>query len=206
MNVMTNMTQLARAPGDPQVLKSGPSSLGGAARLAHVLGWISYGLGIAELMAAPRIVKALGLEAHERLVRGYGIREMGAGMLSLSFDAKIGIASRIAGDAVDLVTLATAKGGDDRQKANRKTALAVVAGITALDILCFAALQKRLGRGDSVSFDYSDRSGFPMGVEAARGAARDFETPLEFRASPQLAAVSDSSDSAGARDRPSLPA
>jgi hypothetical protein len=31
--------------------------------------------------------------------------------------------------------------------------------------------------------DYSDRSGFPKGVEAARGAARrDFETPSDMRA------------------------
>ena len=36
-----------------------------------------------------------------------------------------------------------------------------------------------------------DRTGFPLGVQAARGAAKDFQVPPDMRAAPALAAVSD---------------
>ena len=81
-----HVANIARSKGDPRVLRSGPSSLGGADRMAKALGWFSIGLGLTELIAAKRITRALGMEGKEILVRAYGVREIGPGLISLSPD------------------------------------------------------------------------------------------------------------------------
>lgn len=58
---MTFFSNIARSEGDPEVLRSGPSSLGRADQLAKALGWFSLGLGLAELLAPRRITRALGM-------------------------------------------------------------------------------------------------------------------------------------------------
>src|SRR5688500_8252444 len=108
MNALTNKTQIMRSPGDPKVLRSGKSSLTGADSLTRFLGWFRLGLGIVELAAPGRITKALGMEGKEKLVRAYGMREIAAGVPTLSFDRRVGLTSRIAGDFLDLATLAPA--------------------------------------------------------------------------------------------------
>src|SRR5215208_6410625 len=104
MNYLSNLT---RPAGDPRVIRSGPSSLSGADRLSRVLGWFSLGLGLAELLAPRRITMALGMQGNETLVRAYGAREIGSGILSLSVDKNTGLWSRVAGDGLDLATLLT---------------------------------------------------------------------------------------------------
>lgn len=79
-----SISNIARSKGDPKVLHSGPSSLGAADRLAKALGWNSIGLGVAELVAPERFTRALGMEGKEGLVRAYGVRELGHGIVSLS--------------------------------------------------------------------------------------------------------------------------
>ena len=69
---MTYISNIARSQGDPKVLRSGPSSLGGADRLARALGWFSLGLGLAELLAPRLFTHALGMRGSEGLVRAYG--------------------------------------------------------------------------------------------------------------------------------------
>ncbi len=192
MNVMTNITNLtqkiARSPGDPQVLKSGPSSLGAPDRLARALGWFSLGLGAYELFAARRLAGTLGMEGKEGLIRAYGAREIGAGIMSLSVDSSFGIANRLVGDAIDVATLMPALGRDNPKRDNAVTALALVLGVTALDMIAYGSLKKRHARVEGQARDYSDRTGFPGGVEAARGAALDsFETPVDFRVVPPMA-------------------
>src|SRR5215208_7371781 len=84
--IMNYISNIARSEGDPKVVRSGPSSLSGADRLAKGLGWFSLVLGAAELIAPQRITRALGMEGKEALVRAYGAREIASGMLSLSPD------------------------------------------------------------------------------------------------------------------------
>lgn len=184
MNLLTKATETVRSPGDPKVLKTGPSSMGAPDRLARALGWFSIGLGLAELLAAPRMTRALGMEGKEALVRGYGAREFGSGVLSLSLDKTVGIWSRVAGDALDIATLATVYRNDNPQKRNVGLALAAVVGVMAFDVLCAQGLMVRHKRGKGQVRDYSDRSGWPQGLERARGAARDFQVPADMRAAP----------------------
>src|SRR4051794_35414074 len=102
---MGYLSNIARSEGDPKVLSSGPSSRGGVDELARGLGWFSIGLGLAELLAPRKFTRALGMQGSEMLVRGYGLREIGHGMLSLSSDKTVGLWSRVGGDALDILTL-----------------------------------------------------------------------------------------------------
>ena len=156
-------------------------------RVARNLGWFSIGLGLAEIIAPGRIAKAVGLEGKENLLRGYGAREIGAGMWALSDTPAPAIWSRVAGDLVDLGTLAIgARGGDDEQRRNAGIAIAAVAGITLIDLLTAASLTREQSekRGE-VGRDYSDRSGFPKGIEAARGASTGAESASVMPESPR---------------------
>ena len=189
MNIMTKMSDLARSPGDPKILKSGPSSLGAPDRLAKALGWFSIGLGVSQLLAAPRYTRALGVEGREWVVRMAGVREITHGLLSLSPDKKAGLWSRVGGDVFDIATLAAAL-RDNPKRDNVKTALTAVIGITLLDLIGAQSVTARHARQRGQARDYRDRSGFPQGVARARGAAADFETPPDFRAAPPTARVS----------------
>ncbi|WP_206435965.1 hypothetical protein [Altericroceibacterium xinjiangense] len=181
MTLVTDMTQsIAREPGDPEVVETGHSSLTGLDKAARALGWFSLGLGLAEVFAAGKIADTLGVEGKEGLIRTYGVRELGAGMMSLSLNKETGIGSRVAGDALDMATLLPVL-MSSRKKGNVLIALAVVAGIAALDTYVFTALKKENARSEPPR-DFSDRSGFPGGVQAARGAAlKNFETPRDFQ-------------------------
>lgn len=151
-------------------------------RLATGLGWFSVGLGLVELLAARSLTRTLGMEGHEGLVRAYGARELATGVAILaSHDPTPWIWGRVGGDALDLATLATGLKDENGEKPAVGLAMAAVLGVTALDILCAQGLtsQKSLAGRDVP--DYGDRTGFPMGVERSRGAARDFVPPADFR-------------------------
>ncbi|MGG5820272.1 hypothetical protein [Falsiroseomonas sp. HW251] len=194
---MGYLSNIARSEGDPKILRSGPSSRGNADELARALGWFSIGLGLAELFAPRQFTRALGMEGSETLVRSYGLREIGHGILSLSPDKTTGLWSRVGGDALDILTLATAYRPDNPKRDNVGLALAAVAGITLLDVVGAQAVTSRHRRTGGDRQRYRDRSGFPQGARNARGAARkDFRTPPDMQAAPALAAVSRVGDDA----------
>ncbi|WP_198008867.1 hypothetical protein [Methylocystis rosea] len=140
MTYFTGLSNIARSEGDPKVLSSGHSSLTGAHRLAHALGWFSIGLGLTELFAPQLVTRTLGVRGKETLVRAYGLREIGSGVLSLSVDKAVGLQSRLAGDAVDLATLAAFAPRSSRPRAIAP-ALMALAGVTLLDL--FGAFGRR---------------------------------------------------------------
>jgi hypothetical protein len=156
-------------------------------RVARGLGWFSLGLGLAEIVAPGKLGRALGLEGKETLLRAYGGREIGAGVWALSDTPAPAIWARVAGDLVDLGTLAAGlRGADDQQRRNAFIALAAVGGITLVDLLTAMSLTAETSENKgNTGRDYSDRSGFPGGADEARGAARrDFRTPTDYRAAP----------------------
>lgn len=169
-------------PASTLVTSRPDRSLTATDRVARGLGWFSIGLGLAELIAPGKLSRALGLEGRERLLQAYGGREIGAGIWALSDTPAPAIWGRVAGDIVDLATLAAGlRDGDEEQRRNAWIALAAVAGITAVDILTAASLTaEQSERRGETGRDYSDRSGFPRGAESARGAAEGF-TPVDFQ-------------------------
>jgi hypothetical protein len=166
-------------------------SLTTADRMARLLGWFSIGIGIAELVAPGRIARMVGLEGKETLLRAYGGREIASGVGALSVDAGPAIWSRVAGDLLDLGTLASSarNSEDEDQRRYAGYAIAAVVGMTLIDLFVASSLTKQRSRSRGESRDYSDRSGFPGGVAEARGKAGDFQTPPEYRAPPQIASA-----------------
>lgn len=169
---MTYLSNIVRSEGDPRVIRSGRSSLPPADRMARGLGWFSIALGVGELLGARSLARALGMRGSEGLIRSYGAREVLSGVLSLSIDKQAGLWSRVGGDALDLATLYTGLRNDNPKRDNVGAAIAVVLGVTVLDILAANAVGNRHMRSQGTHRDYSDRTGFPRGVDAARGRAR----------------------------------
>lgn len=152
------------------------SSLSGSDALVRGIGLFSIGLGIAELVAPGKIAKTFGLEGKENLLRAYGLREIGAGIGTLSINPTPALWARVGGDVLDAATLAFgARGSDQPVRKNAMMGIAAVAGIAALDAFAASMMKKRGGERPPPA-DYSDRSGFPKGVEASRGYYRQRKT------------------------------
>lgn len=171
MNMIDRLTDIARSPGDPQVQSTGPSSLQPSDRLARGLGWFSLALGALELAAPGAITRTLGLQGKEGLVRAYGAREIAAGVPTLSIDKQVGLASRVAGDIVDIATLLPALGRHNPQRGNAAVALLAVGAVTVLDCIALGGTSRVHSRNRGKTRDYRDRSGLPRGVESSRGLA-----------------------------------
>jgi len=116
-----------------------------AMTLARGLGAFSIALGLAELLAPRRLNKLLGADA-PNLTRAYGAREIvtGIGLLAAK-DPTPWVWARVAGDVLDIATLAAAGRGENSKKASIGTAIGLVAGITALDLLSAQKLHSRTG-------------------------------------------------------------
>lgn len=140
--------------------------------LARGLGWFSIALGVAELVAPKSLGRALGMEHRAGLLQAYGLREIATGVGILAADDPAPwIWGRIAGDALDLVTLAPGLGEDNPERAGVGVAVGTVAAVTLLDLYCARQLGANTEPPRPMR-DYSDRSGFPDTPERMRGAAR----------------------------------
>lgn len=143
-------------------------------RIAQGLGWFSIVLGLMEIAMARRLSRALRID--DRLLRAYGAREIATGVgLLASRNRAPWMYARVAGDALDIATLAAALPGNPN-KAGVGMALSAVAGVTALDVATSADFRAQRRARVAVR-DYSDRSGFPRPAGAMRGAARGRGSP-----------------------------
>lgn len=110
-----------------------------AERLARMLGWLSLGRGMSQLLMPQVISRTAGMAEHPILLRALGLREIASGIGILGQPRKTGwLWSRVAGDVMDLALLGMAANVPGKSGARRRRAVAVaavVAGIAALDIL-----------------------------------------------------------------------
>jgi len=155
--------------------------------LAQTLGWFSIGLGLMETLMPGALLRATGTKSSKSMIRAYGVREIanGIGILSAK-DPTPWIWARVAGDALDITTMASRSGG-----AGAAVAAAAVAGVTALDIICAQNLSTEQQRPRQPLRDYSMRSGFMRPPEQMRGAALRGATsrePALVDATPALSA------------------
>ena len=124
------------------------------------------------------------MEGKEGLVRAYRRARDRHGMLSLSLDKQVGLWSRVAGDGLDIATLLRRCSPDNPKRDNVELALAMVLGVTLLDILGAQGTtvrHSRKGGGDAAPV-HGTGAAFRRAWRAARGAARDFRTPPDMRA------------------------
>jgi uncharacterized membrane protein len=109
-------------------------------RLARALGWLSLGLGFAQIAAPARVARLIGVaddDATIALMRVLGVREIASGLGILTQPKPAPwLWARVGGDAMDLALLRRAL-SSPRADHNRVTAAtAAVAGIAAVDALC----------------------------------------------------------------------
>ena len=116
-------------------------------QLANALGWFSIGLGLAQIVAPRRVAQWIGAsgDADSRFVmRLVGMRELLAGVGILTQRRPVGwVWARVGGDMMDLALLNTARNGDKTQPDRVMAAMAAVAGITFLDLICAQQLSRR---------------------------------------------------------------
>lgn len=119
--------------------------------LAEGLGWFSIALGAAELLNPCALNDALGVRNHirgDRVARGYGVREIAAGIGILTQKEPAARAfwmwSRVAGDLVDLATLFSVATTTSK-RGFTATSIASVLGVTALDVYVASRLSERAG-------------------------------------------------------------
>ena len=150
--------------------------------MARTLGYFSIALGVAELVAPKAICNAIGLRGLDTMVRAYGAREVATGLAILgSHNAEPWIWARVAGDMADIATVATGLKQDNDKRNGNVLALSALAAVAALDVVCATALNAEKGSRKTALADYSRRSGFPRGLQAAFGAARNFQVPEDMK-------------------------
>jgi uncharacterized membrane protein len=122
-------------------------------RLANALGWFSIGLGLAELAAPRALAQLIGVKDEDKtrnVLRGYGMREIAAGIGILSRPQPAGwLWGRVAGDLLDLSSLGSALGSSRSNRVRVGAATAAVIGVTALDVRCALQLQRGSTNGGS---------------------------------------------------------
>lgn len=105
-------------------------------RLARALGWISIGLGLAQLLTPRGVSRAVGVQERPGMMRTLGVREIasGVGILTQRQPANW-LWSRVAGDVIDLALLGAAARSPRSERRLVSLATAMVAGVTVLDVL-----------------------------------------------------------------------
>lgn len=113
-------------------------------KLARGLGWFSIGIGLVELLATDRLAQTLGMEHRTKVLRLYGMREIGAGvgLLVGSPSLLFWMLTRIGGDVLDIAALKTALAPKNRKRRNAAVALGITVAITALDVVCTKQLSE----------------------------------------------------------------
>ena len=122
----------------PRMSSNGGQSLSRAQRqerLAHALGWLSIGLGLAEIAAPRGLGKLIGVNDHRTLLRVLGLREIASGVGILSRRRPVGwLWSRVGGDIMDLAVLGIAFISPNANRPRVAAATAAVTGVTVLDL------------------------------------------------------------------------
>jgi hypothetical protein len=111
--------------------------------LATGIGWFSIGLGLAEIIAPEKIAGELGMEEQKNLFRLYGFREVAKGLGILSNEKPVAwVWGRIAGDVLDLATLAAGLRKDNPKRDNVLKAISAVVGVTVVDVIAAKQLTR----------------------------------------------------------------
>lgn len=147
-----------RRPRRGSHVESRPLREESAERLAQGLAWFSVSLGLAELLA-PRLISRLvgGNGRYSNLIRFYGARELLSGLMIFGQGSRpvAAVWSRVAGDAVDIATLAAAGASPRTNKGGVALATASVLGVTALDVYCARELSRGRGGGAGIRMSRS---------------------------------------------------
>ena len=136
---------------------------------ARALGWFSIGLGLAEVLLPRAVARMAGAPNLPLVTRMHGLREIGVGVgLLMSRDPQPWLWGRVAGDVVDIATVAPGLATSGRP-GRTLASLAVLGGVMYVDMKTAELAAPR--KASEQVFDYSARSGFPKPASEMRGAA-----------------------------------
>jgi hypothetical protein len=124
-------------------------------KAARLLGWTSIAVGVTELVATKWLEEEIGVDKHEALIRGFGVREIAAGVMilnqpGLNKSLAAGLWSRVVGDALDIFTLAEAS-YSTRNSTGLANILAIVLAVTGMDIFVASKVQADLTKAKAVA-------------------------------------------------------
>jgi hypothetical protein len=115
-------------------------------KLAKQLGYLSIGLGLAELVAPKALCRMTGIPGWENVVRAYGAREIATGLAILTTHSpEPWIWARVAGDVIDMATVATGLQQDNDKRGANVVVLGALAAVTALRLRVRAQPQRGEG-------------------------------------------------------------
>jgi hypothetical protein len=113
-------------------------------RITTTLGFAQLALAAFELARPGALARSIGLEKNHTFLKGFGAREMatGAGLFGWrrGRGRSLWIWARVAGDAMDVATLAPALSRANPRRNAAFLVLGVVAVVTVIDVLCAKAL------------------------------------------------------------------
>jgi uncharacterized membrane protein len=120
-----------------------------AERVARGLGWLSIGLGLAQIAAPGRVARMIGVdddEANRNTMIAIGVRELASGVGILARERPAGpVLTRVGGDVMDLALLGRALRSEHAQRNRVAAATAAVVGVTILDVLTGRGLARDSG-------------------------------------------------------------
>lgn len=104
---------------------------------------LSFGLGLAEILAPNAIARGLGAPQFAGMVRGFGVREVisGAGFTARP-TASLNAWGRVAGDVLDLAALAMVMRAPGSRKGAAWGGIALVSGALLADIIAGIAMRR----------------------------------------------------------------
>jgi uncharacterized membrane protein len=112
--------------------------------ISRGLGWLSVGLGLAQILAPRAVCRIAGVPPVPTFTRLCGLRELACGIGILTQrDPSPWLKARIAGDAMDLACLAAAAPLSASRGGRISLAAAAVGGAAALDVYCSRELSGR---------------------------------------------------------------
>ncbi len=101
----------------------------------QALGWLSVGLGLAEIIAPRTISRLTGIGYRPNLLRLFGFRELISGIGLLSQPSRSDwLWARVAGDALDLASLSYDLATNRWDRGKLAATTAAVAAVTAVDV------------------------------------------------------------------------
>lgn len=115
-----------------------------SAKFAKGIGLFSIALGLAEVVAPTQLASLIGLsDRHAKYLPLLGAREIAHGVgIMKSTKPTTAVWTRVGGDAIDLAFLGSAFTDSDTNKLRLGGAVAAVAGVTFLDLICAQKLSK----------------------------------------------------------------
>ncbi|WP_207477901.1 SRPBCC family protein [Arenibaculum pallidiluteum] len=165
-------------PSTRDLARHRPQGPTGGEGLAKAIGWFSIGLGLAAVAAPRGMARTIGVPGgsdDRDVMLAVGLREIVSGLGVLSRDRPAGwMWARVGGDAMDLTLLAAAMASEHADRNRLAGALAAVAGITALDILCAQRLESEGIAAGAAEAAQSPRS------RSRRAARREEDRPHRY--------------------------